>query len=149
MTRENRAPRAATIIVGVDGSGAALKVLTEAARLARAFDARLTILRATEVPTGLAAEPTELHPRGLSGLLLESARKELTALVAREVPAELVAECEVVLGTPWSVLCDAAVALEADYLVVGSHGYSLLDRALGPTAARVCSFAPCPVVVVR
>lgn len=138
-----------TIVVGVDGSAMAPRVLAEAQRMARAHGGKLTVLRAVDVPTGLPATLTTPHPGGMSGMLIEMAHAELAELVAREVAPELVAAREVIPGSAWKVLCDAASALAADYVVIGSQGYSLLDRVLGTTAARVVNLAPCPVLVVR
>jgi nucleotide-binding universal stress UspA family protein len=56
---------------------------------------------------------------------------------------------EVRVGVPWEAICAAARDTGADLIVVGSHGYSTLDRFLGTTAAKVVNHAPCSVLVVR
>lgn len=138
-----------TILVGVDGSERAPLVLAHAKRLAHAYGLKLTVLRAVGIPAGLPVEALNMQPEGIPALLLTEAKKELTALVEREVPAAMLDKYDVDLGTPWQVLCDAAKTLGVDYLVIGSHGYTLLDRVLGTTAARVVNHAPCSVLVVH
>jgi nucleotide-binding universal stress UspA family protein len=46
-------------------------------------------------------------------------------------------------------VCGAAKALDADLIVVGSHGYGTVDRLLGTTAAKIVNHAECSVLVVR
>jgi nucleotide-binding universal stress UspA family protein len=53
------------------------------------------------------------------------------------------------VGAPWEAICKAAEGLEADMVVVGSHGYSGIDRVIGTTAAKVVNHCPCSVLVVR
>jgi nucleotide-binding universal stress UspA family protein len=55
----------------------------------------------------------------------------------------------VVVGAPWEAVCNAARTTAVDVIVIGSHGYSGLDRLLGTTAARIVNHAPCSVLVVR
>jgi nucleotide-binding universal stress UspA family protein len=42
-----------------------------------------------------------------------------------------------------------ARSVEADLIVIGSHGYAGFDRLLGTTAAKVVNHAHCSVLVVR
>jgi nucleotide-binding universal stress UspA family protein len=53
------------------------------------------------------------------------------------------------LATPWDGICRAAIELDADLIVLGSHGYGALDRVLGTTAAKVVNHADRSVLVVR
>lgn len=138
-----------TIVVGVDGSPRAAGVLRAAVDLAVAIGARLTIVRAVGIPAGMPAEAMTLDPQGLPALLLDHARKELDALLTEEVPKQWIGATDVQLGTPWQVLCETAARIGAEYVVVGTHGYTMLDRVLGTTAARVVNHAPCSVLVVR
>jgi nucleotide-binding universal stress UspA family protein len=77
--------------------------------------------------------------------------EELTSRVERELQqAGLETEARVVRGDPRAVLVDEAIAMDADLLVVGSHGRSGLDRLLmGSVASHVVAHAPCTVTVVR
>ena len=53
------------------------------------------------------------------------------------------------VGTPWDTICREAKTLECDLVVLGSHGYSGLDRILGTTAAKVVNHCERSVLVVR
>jgi len=53
-------------------------------------------------------------------------------------------------GIPHSTICDVAKEIGADLIVMGTHGWSGIDRALmGSTAERVVAKAPCPVLTVK
>ncbi|WP_434428030.1 universal stress protein [Nannocystis pusilla] len=53
------------------------------------------------------------------------------------------------VGRPAQVICELADQIPADVIVLGSHGFDVLDRFLGTTAARVVNHAHCNVLVVR
>lgn len=79
------------------------------------------------------------------------ARKSLVE-IAREMPAGVLVETKVRFGTrdPVQEILDEADHLSADLIVVATHGYTGLKRALlGSTAERVVRHAPCPVLVTR
>lgn len=137
------------ILVGVSDTERAPSVLRAAESMAQAMGAKLTVIRAVGIPAGMPAEAMTLEPAGIPAMLLEHARRELDALLARTTAPELLEASDVLLGTAWQVLCDAAGEHHADMLVIGTHGYTLLDHLLGTTAARVVNHAPCTVVVVR
>jgi universal stress protein F len=50
---------------------------------------------------------------------------------------------------PWQAVCEMARTLEAELVVIGSHGYFGFDRLLGTTAGKVVNHAHCSVLVVR
>lgn len=53
-------------------------------------------------------------------------------------------------GNPAKVIVDEAYEWDADLIVLGTHGYSLLARLLlGSTAQSVIDHAPCSIEVVR
>jgi len=47
------------------------------------------------------------------------------------------------------VICRTARELDADLIVIGSHGYGGIDRVLATTAARVVNHADRSVLVAR
>lgn len=136
------------ILVGVDGSPRAPLVLQYAADLAAQVNGKLTVVRVVTLPVELPPEAMTLSPNRLPDLLLDAARKDLHRLVA-QIPPERLERSEVHLGTPWQVLCDIARNEASDLIVIGTHGYTALDRLIGTTAARVVNHAPCSVLVVR
>jgi nucleotide-binding universal stress UspA family protein len=53
-------------------------------------------------------------------------------------------------GTAFLEIAEAAKSLEADLIIIATHGYTGLKHLLlGSTAERVVRSAPCPVLVVR
>ena len=57
---------------------------------------------------------------------------------------------EVRMGFPRKVISECAKELQADLIMVGSHGHSAIGRfLLGSVAQAVLRIAPCPVEIVR
>jgi nucleotide-binding universal stress UspA family protein len=70
------------------------------------------------------------------------------ARAARKVHVRVVTELR--RGYAADEIVRAAKALNADLIVMGTHGRSGLSRlVMGSAAARVVNGAPCPVVTVR
>jgi universal stress protein F len=138
------------ILVGLDGSPREQAVLSAAQDLALRYEARLTLLRAVGLPPEIPPEAWQNPAVTVREFLEGQARAGLEKL-AQTLPKSLGQryELDVVLATPWQALCMGAQALEANLIVIGSHGYGALDRVLGTTAARVVNHALCSVLVVR
>jgi nucleotide-binding universal stress UspA family protein len=136
------------ILVGLDGSPRAPRVLATAVALARAQGAELTLLRSVGLPPDV---PQDFWKTSDEPLLEQLRRRAHTYLdeCAAGVPAGLLAGSEVPVGVPWQAISDAAERIGAELIVIGSHGYAGIDRLLGTTAAKVVNHAPCTVVVVR
>jgi nucleotide-binding universal stress UspA family protein len=137
-----------TIVVGLDGSKRQPSVLRTATQVARATGAKLVLLRAVPVPSELPPRIYGVAPDDVGPILLADANSEL-ALVAKDVPAELLQHAHARLGSPWRVLVDESQKLGADLVVIGSHGYDALDHLLGTTAGKVVNHARCSVLVAR
>ncbi|MDT7042829.1 universal stress protein [Candidatus Nitronereus thalassa] len=53
-------------------------------------------------------------------------------------------------GIPHSTICEVAKETGTDLIVLGTHGWSGIDRVLlGSTAERVVAQAPCPVLTIK
>ena len=65
------------------------------------------------------------------------------------MPAGLIEGYDVHIGTPWDTIVREAVARDCVLVVLGSHGYSGMDRILGTTAAKVVNHCERSVLVVR
>jgi nucleotide-binding universal stress UspA family protein len=138
-----------TILVALDASPRAPHVLASAVELARRTGARLTLFRSVGLPAELAHDDVfGVSPNSLVDKLVETAKEGL-ARFAADVPAGMLEGLEVRVGTPWSAICAEAVARNVDLIVIGSHGYSGLDRVLGTTAGKVANHADRSVLVVR
>ena len=99
---------------------------------------------------------TEVYVPG--GGLPESVRdemvrhhQEIAAAAEKDLQGTgLATEARVVSGDPREALIEVARSINADLLVVGSHGRSGLAKLLmGSVASHVVSHAPCNVLVVK
>jgi nucleotide-binding universal stress UspA family protein len=87
-------------------------------------------------------------------VLIDDARSEATQLVNSGAEQLLHAGhralAEVRMGFPRKVISECAKELQADLIMVGSHGHSAIGRfLLGSVAQAVLRIAPCPVEIVR
>jgi nucleotide-binding universal stress UspA family protein len=90
-----------------------------------------------------------MPPDALPGIVVTEARQELQAL-ATDYPEAIIEEPA--LHDPpqaWRGILAAGERLNADLIVIGSHGYSGWDRVLGTTAANVVNRADRNVLVVH
>jgi len=83
----------------------------------------------------------------LKDLLHAAIQREITKRGELKVAAVV---AHVALGAPARVIADLAAQLDADLVVVGTHGRRGLRRALlGSVAEEVVRVSGCPVIVVR
>jgi nucleotide-binding universal stress UspA family protein len=136
------------ILVGLDTSPRAKDVLAAAIDLARRTGSKIRLLRVVSFPPELPANLWALPPAQVSETILGTARRELDE-AAQAVPSDLLEGSSAQIGVPWDGICSAAREHDADLIVIGSHGYTILDRLLGTTAAKVVNHADRSVLVVR
>jgi len=142
------------IVVGTDGSPTAEHAVREAAELAKAFGARLTIVTAfTLRPPEEVAREQDQVPEELRWMLTDSAQAEERAGSGRTVAAGVgVADVDVRVGAgdPAEVLIDVAEDTEADLIVVGSKGMTSAARfVLGSVPNKVSHHAPCDLAIIH
>jgi nucleotide-binding universal stress UspA family protein len=136
------------LLVCLDASPRAPFVLQTASDLAQRTGAKLVLLRSVGLPAEIDQE-FYVHAAGnMTDMLVQRAKAELDTL-AKGVPAELIEGYDVHIGTPWDTICREAKARDCDLVVLGSHGYSGMDRILGTTAAKVVNHCEVSVLVVR
>jgi nucleotide-binding universal stress UspA family protein len=136
------------ILVGLDASPHAADILRTAVDLAHRLGAGLILFRAVGVPHEVPVEAYSMSPASLAELLEREAKAYLDKIAAALQPG-LVLETVVGVGTPWQGICTAADHHAADLIVIGSHGYSGLDKLIGTTAGKVVNHAKQSVLVVR
>ena len=136
------------ILVCLDASPRAPFVLQTASDLAQKTGAKLVLLRSVGLPAEIDQE-FYVHAAGsMTDLLVDKAKKDLD-LLSKGVPAGLIEGYDVHIGTPWDTICREAKARGCDLVMLGSHGYSGMDRILGTTAAKVVNHCEVSVMVVR
>jgi universal stress protein F len=137
-----------TILVCLDGSPRAHGVLDAALVLAKVTGAKLLLFRSIGLPPAMPAHVWALEEGDLVEALRHDAEKSLLEY-ASGVPAEWLGGTLTTIGVPWQAVCQEAREKDVDLIMVGSHGYSAVDRLLGTTAAKVVNHADRSVLVVR
>jgi nucleotide-binding universal stress UspA family protein len=136
------------ILVALDGSSRAPQVLAAARRLAELANAQLVLYRAVGTLPDIPIEVLVRDPSGTESILIRRAHEDLEQLAA-DLPPAMVESLVTGLATAWDGICRTAKERDADLIVIGSHGYGVLDRMLGTVAAKVVNHADRNVLVVR
>lgn len=152
----------AHVLVPTDGSEGALKAAAFAGQLARALDARASVLvvQSEELIMPHAWGAGE-YPAGApyGSMSVEEVRSMLEGrLQQKELPDTVSAlgklahdpETAIVWGHAAEEICRYATDHNVDLIVIGSHGRTGIRRALlGSVSHAVANQAPCPVTIVR
>ena len=137
---------ARNILVGYDGSEAAVHALAFAADLARAFGSALHVLAVVRPPEFGGMVETEA--------LIEHSRQHYHE-VLRDVQSKRAHEpfkthVHIAVGHPAEQIVRFAEGHGIDHIVVGHRGHSLFERWLiGSVARQVIAYAHCAVTVIR
>ena len=138
------------ILVAVESESSADDVLAAGIEAARPRDARLHIVHVIQRP------PAAYPDYGLETLMasLENSRSEartwLEELAKRASEAGVDAATTLITGSATDEIVGLAEAVDAELVVVGTHGHTGIKRlALGSTAESVVRHAPCNVLVVK
>jgi nucleotide-binding universal stress UspA family protein len=144
------------IVVATDGSEHALKAVEEAARLAAAMGAKLSVVAAAPSAAVLADElegyaRTEGILNDLPQLIASVEPPFLSESRSRALGAGAThVEAAVLHGDAASSIIDVARETGADLIVLGSRGRGRLGGLLlGSVSQKVATHAPCSVLVVR
>ncbi len=143
-----------TILVGIDFSPESTQALKQALQLATRVGAELHLVHALfrpSIPASLAALP-KLADAGhkLDAELSSRAGEKLQALCAEHSTSSLRMQSAVGHGDAAQVVMDAATQVNADMIVVGTHGRTGFRRLrLGSVAESVAQQAACSVLVSR
>jgi nucleotide-binding universal stress UspA family protein len=151
-----RTTRIQTVLVAVDGSPGGAQALDEAIALARLTGSALVLLRVIASPEHFGFDPllaTTLgaQPRAESDAQALSVAEEYVNTMARRIRAHGIdATHKVMVGAAAERIVAAADQLDADLIVMSTHGYLAPVRTLlGSTADDVVQTAGRPVLLVR
>jgi nucleotide-binding universal stress UspA family protein len=135
------------ILMPTDFSETSDAALEYAVVLARAFSSSvhlLHVVRDISEPGGGWHPPLSLLEEQKAG-----ARETLSKLVERQ-PREVQVQTSLRVGSPFVEIVRCAKELEADLIVMGTHGRGPVAHMLmGSVAEKVVRKAPCPVLTVR
>jgi universal stress protein A len=139
------------ILVPIDFSDTSKKALLYALRFAEQFGCEIVLLHVVEPAVPMVGAPLaiEVFPQPQDDSM--AARKELAALAARSrTNGANSINSTIRIGHPPNEITKAAKDLDADLIIIATHGYtSWRHLCIGSTAERVVRAAPCPVLVVR
>ena len=139
------------LIVTYDGSETSKAALEPAAKLARASNGQVTLLRVHRPSLEEAVHPDLAHREAQIRADEAAWQKDLEQVVAGM-------DCDVRplirrLGQRWNVadeIIATATELNADLICMATHGESALRHFVaGSTALDVLSKSPCPLLLVR
>jgi nucleotide-binding universal stress UspA family protein len=138
------------VLLATDGSPTADRATETAIELAKLLDTDLVVATVWNIPYPTAG----FAPAPISGELAkpseEEARKTTVEAAARAEEGGVEARTVVLRGFPVEELCLAADKCEPRFLVIGSHGWGAVKRAVfGSVSTGVLHRATCPVLVVR
>jgi universal stress protein A len=143
------------IVVPVDFSTHSRQALEYAMRLAKLVAAKVHMVHVFHMPViaaaaydiaaGAARAPADFWSE------MEAATSEKLETLSREVDTEGVEfSTRVVTDDPAHGIVELAKSLNADLIVMGTHGRTGLRHiALGSVAERTIRSAPCPVLTLR
>lgn len=138
-----------TILVPLDFSNASMRALKYTVPLAEKFKAAIHLVHVQP-----ADELTAISRAG--DLMLDCAdaialMQDRLAEIERTHEVQFWPDnCHVLSGRPYQEICRLAGEIDADLIVLPTHGYTGLKHVvLGSTAERVVRFSPCPVLVLR
>lgn len=136
-----------TILVPIDFSDTADHALEIARSLARDHHAKLVLM--TSPPPQPTPPMTEVYiPELGDPRLVEECRLRLRQLV--QSITDLPVEQRLIMGAPGPSIVEAANEVNADMIVMGTHGRSGLWRMLmGSVAEYVLRHAACPVLAIK
>lgn len=131
------------ILVPTDLSECSKKALQYAVPFAKQFGAELHLLYVSEpYPPVPELGPVDVVPP-------QDAKADLEAL-RRSIGQSVRTSASLRVGTPHVEIAESARELEADLIIIATHGRKGFERMfLGSTAETVVRHAPCPVLIVR
>ena len=145
-----------TVLLATDGSDLATAAMARGIALL-GHDHRfvtLAVVPPAFVPTA-SVSPMDTHPTLVDAQLeqeIEDEQREDRDTDIHELDAALgiTAEHLVETGEPGPTICDVAARVEADVILIGTHGHGWFKRVLmGSVSTHVLHHAPCPVLVIR
>jgi nucleotide-binding universal stress UspA family protein len=140
-----------TILFAVDFSESSDHAFSYAFELARKFSSRLEIIHVINEPVDLRGfYVPHISFDNLEKEIAEGAEKMMDRFCAEKLQGYDNYGKSVVAGIPYDEIVRKAEEVNADLIVMGTHGRKGLDHMLfGSTAERVVRTARCPVMTVR
>jgi nucleotide-binding universal stress UspA family protein len=141
-------------LVATDGSECAALAIDLVAQIDWPAGTAIRVVEAIETGAALFGGPwpavAMVHADELEADVLRIAHETVSAARARIARPGLAVDTAVLRGRPASAIVDAATAMAADVIVVGSRGHGTIESmVLGSVSAEVIDRAHVPVLVAR
>jgi nucleotide-binding universal stress UspA family protein len=146
-------PKIKRIVAPTDLSPYGKLAAESAVDYAKAFKAEVHVLHIVVPQVYQSEMPEMMMPpmQDVSAELVTAAKKRLHEW-QKDMPNDVAIETHVVESTrnAETAICEFAESMDADLIVIGSHGHTgLMHMLLGSTAEQVVRHAKCPVLVVK
>ena len=143
-------PDIKTIVFATDFSDGSVRACELARTLVKLTGARLHVLH-------VITELVDKHRRRLSADVVETLVREIERHAVEDMHrfcdahfADLGPETDIVIGTSHEEVVNKAIRVDADLIIMGTHGRTGLEKMLvGSTAEKVVRSSPIPVLTVR
>ncbi len=133
------------IMVATDGSPCSQAAIERAVRFAKAYGGEIEVVSVVDIPDELYGDAPDLVEE-----LVRKASCYTDDAVQIIKDNGISATAHVLEGVAYEVIPDLARTLEAQVIVVGSHGRTGMSRLLmGSVAEKIIGFASCPVLVAK
>lgn len=139
-----------TILVPIDFSDAVPRVIDTATAMAKPLGAGIVLLHvAAAEPEFIGYEPGPASVRNAVARELVEERREIEKIEKSIKQAGVPVRALVIQGFPADKIVAEAEKLNADSIIMGSHGHGLLHHLLvGSVTEGVLRKARCPVTIV-
>jgi universal stress protein A len=136
------------ILVAIDLTPEGNKVLEQAMDISQQYSATLTLVNVVEhVPSVYSTESSFPEIPDIEKQLNEKAEEQLAKIMEKFKVTDSASFIR--SGSAKHEIIDLAREIEADLIVVGSHGRHGLQLLLGSTANGILHLAKCDVLAVR
>ncbi len=138
------------ILVATDFSPTSERAISHALDLGEANHAEVTVLHAYEVPLAGLPDGALLPTTEVVAKIAETSRAELDKLMSNAAGRDVTVRSVLREGTPHEVIEAVASEIDADLIVVGTHGRRGISRAiLGSVAEKLIRTTSRPVLTLR
>ena len=138
------------ILVATDFTETSERALEFGIELARKFDAATTLVHVYQIPAMGFADGGYIAGAEVAAQLSTAAQNRLDAMVESRKTAGVPMQAILREGVAWEEINAVAKEVEADLIVIGTHGRRGLARALlGSVAENVIRTSTIPVLVIH
>lgn len=133
-----------TVLFPIDQTRESRHAADLVTNIVKTYNSSLTILSVVEAATGAAEDGSKpvMQSEEAIAKLLDGAKQMFTAqgVEAKTMHQE---------GKPAFVICDVADDIDADLIIMGSHGVDIAEGNIAESVSdRVINLSPCPVLIV-